>query len=106
MPSVTESISNLFASIFNTITATFTSIIAIFQSILSTILGLINAFLSAIGAAIAGVAQTFEGLLKFLLSNAIVIASLVAIFFAYTIYQRQQGRPITSAPSSSTKKTS
>ncbi|KAB8294089.1 hypothetical protein EYC80_009543 [Monilinia laxa] len=103
MPSLAESISNFIASITNTITATFSSIIAILQSILHTILGLINAIFSAIGAVITGVAQTCEALLKFLLNNAIVIGSLVIIFFAYTIYQRQQGRPITAAPSSPKK---
>ncbi|ESZ92512.1 hypothetical protein SBOR_7104 [Sclerotinia borealis F-4128] len=106
MPSIVESISNLFASIINTITAAFSSIIAVLQSILNTILGLINAFFSAIGAAVAGIVQTFEGLFNFLLSNIIVIGALVATFFAYQIYQqRQKGQPITAAPSSA-KKTS
>ncbi|RAL67154.1 hypothetical protein DID88_007932 [Monilinia fructigena] len=103
MPSLAESIFNLISSITNAITATFSSIIAVFQSILHTILGLINAIFSAIGAVITGIAQTFEVLLKFLLNNAIVIGSFVIIFFAYTIYQRQQGRPITAAPSSPKK---
>ncbi|KAG4032893.1 hypothetical protein MFRU_006g03520 [Monilinia fructicola] len=105
MPSLVESISNLIASIIDTIIATFSSIIAVLLSIFNTILGLINALFSAIGSVITSIAQTFEGFLKFLMDNAIVIGSLVIFFFAYAIYQRQQGRPITAAPSSP-KKTS
>ncbi|EMR90001.1 hypothetical protein BcDW1_1483 [Botrytis cinerea BcDW1] len=37
--------------------------------------------------------------------NIVIIAALGATFVAYTVYQRNQGRPITAAPGSS-KKTS
>lgn len=77
---------------------------------------------AAVGTAISGLTQTFEGLVKFLLSkylpqmrdwasvkltsdagNIVVIGGLVAAFFLYSMYQQRNGRPVTSAPAKNKK---
>ena len=69
MPSVTNSITSILESILNTITSLFTGVLAIFQHILNIFLGVFQTTFAAVGQAISGLAQTFQGLLKFLLSE-------------------------------------
>ncbi|KUJ23070.1 uncharacterized protein LY89DRAFT_679884 [Mollisia scopiformis] len=119
MPSLLDSIGNFISSIFNAIMAVFSSIIAVFQSILNTILGVIQSTFSAMGTMISGLAQTFEGLVKFLLSkfnipsegeeanegsigNILVIGVVVGGLFLYGVYQQKNGRPVTAAPAKKT----
>lgn len=74
------------------------------------------------GTMISGLAQTFEGLLKFLLSkysilvqedwevnanscsigNIVVIGVVIGALFLYGVYQQKNGRPITAAPAKKT----
>lgn len=82
--------------------AVFNSIFAVFQSILETIFGVIGTAFSAMGTMISGLAQTFEGLLKFLLSNILVIGVVIGGLFLYGVYQQKNGRPITAAPAKKT----
>lgn len=116
MPSLVDSIGNFFASIFHAITAVFSSIIAVFQSIIETIFSVIGTAFQAAGTMISGLAQTFEGLLKFLLSkfyrlvvskddgltgdvgNILVIGGVVGALFLYGVYQQRNGKPIASSP--------
>ncbi len=122
MPSIVDQLGSLVSSIFHTITALLGSIVAVFQSILGAILGVIQTMFAAVGTAISGLAQTFEGLLKFLMGelnpqmtslgvklnsdtgNIVVIGGLVAAFFLYSMHQqRSNGRPITAAPAKQKK---
>ncbi|TVY14079.1 hypothetical protein LARI1_G007843 [Lachnellula arida] len=96
MPSLVESLGNFVSSIFHAFTAVLGSIVAVFQSIFNAFLGVIQTAFAAVGTAISGLAQTFEGLVKFLLSNIVVIGVLVAGFAGYTYYQRSQGRAATT----------
>jgi phage-related protein len=123
MPSVTSSITDLMGSIVSAITSVFTGIIGLFQHLFNTIFGIIGTLFSAVGTSIAGLAQTFEGLLKFLLSgfssvasklvalhywmdklrtsntaigNILVIGIILAALFIYSIYQQKGGKPITA----------
>jgi phage-related protein len=121
MPSLVESLSNLFSSIFHAITATLGSTLAVFQALFNTILGVVSTAFAAVGTMISGLAQTFDGLLKFLLSkynqlvphnlaqrltgiegNIIVIGAVVGALFLYGVYQKRNGRPITAAPAKKT----
>jgi hypothetical protein len=70
MPSVVDSIGSLISSILGAITSIFSGIIGLFQNALSAIIGIFTTLLSAVGTSISGLAQTFEGLLKFLLSES------------------------------------
>lgn len=123
MPSVTSSITDLIGSIVSAITSIFTGILGLFQHLFNTIFGIFGTLFSAIGTSIAGLAQTFEGLLKFLLSefpsaaskifalrhlvdelqnsnaiigNILVIGLVLAALFIYSIYQQKGGKPITA----------
>jgi hypothetical protein len=121
MPSLVESLGNLFSSIFHAITATLGSILAVFQSLFNAILGVISTAFAAVGTMISGLAQTFEGLLKFLLSkyyqkvphnfgtkltgiegNIVVIGVGIGALFLYGVYQQRNGRQITDAPAKKT----
>jgi len=103
MPSFINSIESLIAGIFNTITAALGSILAVFQGIFNAILGVISTAFAAVGTAVSGLAETFAGLTKFLLSNIVVIGSLVGAFFLYSLYQQRNGRPVTAAPAGTKK---
>jgi hypothetical protein len=123
MPSVTSSITDLIGSIVSAITSIFTGILGLFQHLFNTIFGIISTLFSATGATIAGLTQTFEGLLKFLLSefpsaasklaalrhcvdelldsdtvigNILVIGLVLAVLFIYSLYQQRGGKPITA----------
>ncbi|TVY85075.1 hypothetical protein LSUE1_G000795 [Lachnellula suecica] len=96
MPSLVESLGNFVASIFHAFTAVLGSIAAVFQSTFSAIIGVFQTALSAVGTTISGLAHTFEGLVKFLLSNIVVIGVLAAGFVGYTVYQQRQGRAVTT----------
>jgi len=121
MPSLVESLGNLFSSIFHAITATLGSILAVFQSLFNAVLGVISTAFAAVGTMISGLAQTFEGLLKFLLSkyyqkvshnfgttltgiegNIVVIGVGIGALFLYGVYQQRNGRQITDAPAKKT----
>ena len=121
MPSVIQQLSNLVGSLVNAITAVLGSILAVFQSILQAIFGVIQSIFAAVGTMIAGLAHTFEGLLKFLLSeyryraagflnnqltrylgNIVVIGVVIGGLFLYGVYQQRNGRPITAAPAKKT----
>ncbi|PVH84207.1 hypothetical protein DL98DRAFT_512604 [Cadophora sp. DSE1049] len=69
MPSLLDNLGSLLSSIVNGITAIIGSILAVIQSVFNTIFGIIGSAFSAVGTMIAGLAQTFEGVLKFLLSE-------------------------------------
>jgi len=98
MPSLIDSLGNFVSSIFGAITAVFSSILAVFQSLVTTVFGIIQTAFAAVGTMISGLAQTFEGLLKFLLSNIVVIGGIVGALFLYGVYQQRNGKPITAAP--------
>ncbi|TAQ89319.1 hypothetical protein B7494_g2337 [Chlorociboria aeruginascens] len=104
MPSVVDSLSSLVSSLFHAITATIGSIVAVFQSLLGAILGVFQTFFAAVGTAISGLAQTFEGLVKFLLGNIVVIGGAIAAFVAYSWYQQRSGRTVSQAPAPVTAK--
>lgn len=117
MPSVTNSVESILGSIINAITSLFTGILAIFQHILNIFIGVFQTTFSAVGQAISGLVQTFQGLLKFLLSkqtslplyrcldgdslngkltgeigNILIIGVFIAAIFLYGAYQqRTQG---------------
>jgi phage-related protein len=120
MPSLVDSLGNFVSSIFGAITAILKSILAVFQSLFSTVIDVIRTAFAAVGTMISGLAQTFEGLLKFLLSkfdrildnfytntvisgNIVVIGGIVAVIFLYGVYQQKNGRPITAAPAKNKK---
>ena len=69
MPSVVDSIGSLISSIFGAITSVLSGILGLFQNFFNIILGVIQTAFSAVGTAATGLVQTFEGLLKFLLSE-------------------------------------
>ncbi|RDW85759.1 hypothetical protein BP5796_04084 [Coleophoma crateriformis] len=98
MPSIFEQLGALISSIFHAFEAALGSVIAVFQSILTTIFNLIGTMFAMVGTAIKGLAETFEGLIKFFLSNIVVIGALVGAFFLYTAYQKRSGRSITAKP--------
>jgi type IV secretory pathway VirB2 component (pilin) len=146
MPSVIDSIGNLISSIFGAILSVFQGIFGvlqvhltsstapppskpeahIFQNILQAIIGVFTTLLAAIGTTISGLAQTFEGLLKFLLSefdlrlpsreqvveaigqcknnganeflgNILVIGVVVGGLFLYGIYMQKNGQSVKGA---------
>jgi phage-related protein len=122
MPSLIDSVGNFVSSIFGAITAVLSSILAVFQSLVSAIWGIITTAFAAVGTMVSGLAQTFEGLVKFLLSklrlpsaglntntatatagNIVVIGGIVAALFVYGAYQQRNGRPITAAPAKNKK---
>lgn len=119
MPSLVESLGNFVSSIFSAITAVLSSILAVFQSLFNTVWGIISTAFAAVGTMISGLAQTFEGLLKFLLSkshltfagpdtnlaagNIVVIGGIVGALFLYGVYQQRNGRPVTAAPAKNKK---
>jgi phage-related protein len=120
MPSLIDSVGNFVSSIFGAITAVLSSILAVFQSLVSAIWGIITTAFAAVGTMASGLAQTFEGLVKFLLSmlrlpsaglntntatagNIVVIGGIVAALFVYGAYQQRNGRPIIAAPAKSKK---
>lgn len=70
MPSLTDSISSFISSIFTALTSVLTSILAIFQHFFNAIIGVITTAFAAVGTTLSGLAQTFEGLIKFLLSTS------------------------------------
>ena len=121
MPSLVESVGNFVASIFHAITSALGGVLAIFQSLINAILGVFGTFLDAIGTSVKGLANTFSGLLTFLLStlqhfltlarippvgrsdqiliighvgNIVVIVGLVAAVFLFSLYQGRNGRPV------------
>ncbi|KAH8791990.1 hypothetical protein BGZ57DRAFT_562089 [Hyaloscypha finlandica] len=103
MPSLVDSLGNFISSIFGAITAVLSSILAVFQSLVSAIWGIISTAFAAVGTMASGLAHTFEGLVKFLLSNIVVIGGIVAALFVYGAYQQRNGRPITAAPAKNKK---
>jgi phage-related protein len=113
MPSVTSSITDLIGSIISVITSAISGVLGLFQHLFSTIFGIIQTLFAAVGTSIAGLAQTFEGLLKFLLSeyhysitgvqnayvdigNILVIGLVLAALFLYSMYQQRGGKPISA----------
>jgi len=96
MPSLIENIGSIISGIVG-------SILAVFQTIFNAIWGVISTALAAVGTTITGLAQTFEGLLKFLLSNIVVIGAVVGGIFLYTVYQQRNGRSVTAAPAKNKK---
>jgi uncharacterized membrane protein len=113
MPSVTSSITDLIGSIMSAITSALSGVLGLFQHLSNTIFGIIQTLFAAVGTSIAGLAQTFEGLLKFLLSeyhynitaiqnadvvigNILVIGLVLAALFLYSLYQQRGGKPITA----------
>lgn len=123
MPSLLDNLGSLISSIVNGITAIIGSILAVFQTILNTIFGVIGSAFSAVGTMIAGLAQTFEGVLKFLLSelssscylsvvaleanhhvgNILVIGAIVGALFLYGVYQQRNGKAVTQRPAGAKK---
>lgn len=73
MPALTTSLSSLASSILDTLTSVLTSvltsILGIFEHLLSLVWGVFAPFFDAVGTAISGLAQTFSGVLKFILSQ-------------------------------------
>jgi|SRR5450432_3475764 phage-related protein len=119
MPSVIDSLTSFISSILSAIASAFSGIIGLFQGLLNAIFGVIGTLFSAVGTSIAGLTQTFEGLLKLLLSkstlfvkslasieaftdlnmptgNILVIGLILAVLFIYSVYQQRGGRPITT----------
>jgi hypothetical protein len=120
MPSLIDSLGNFISSIFGAITAVLSSILAVLQSLVSTVWGIVSTAFAAVGTMVSGLAQTFEGLVKFLLSklrlpsagpntntatagNIAVIGGIVAALFVYGVYQQRNGRPIIAAPAKNKK---
>ncbi|KAL2069883.1 hypothetical protein VTL71DRAFT_14562 [Oculimacula yallundae] len=103
MPSLLDNLGSLISSIVSGITAIIGSILAVFQSIFNTILGVIGTAFSAVGTMVSGLAQTFEGLLKFLLSNIFVIGAVVGALFLYGVYQQRSGKAVTQRPAGAKK---
>jgi len=103
MPSLFDSLGSLVAGIFHTITAALGSILAVFQGIFNAILGVISTAFAAIGTTLSGLAHTFEGLIKFFLSNIVVIGGVIAAFVLYSVYQQRNGRSVTAAPATNKK---
>lgn len=117
MPSLVESIGNLFSSIVGVITSIINSIFAVIQSFVNIILGIFGTALDAVGTTLKGLGNTFSGLIAFVLSkflwahqekeneielvrkliigdyldNFIVIGSLVAAFVVYSVYVNRNG---------------
>lgn len=77
------------SSFFHGIGAALQSVFAFFQSILQAILGTVQAIFSTVWGAISGIALTFEGLIKFILGNIVVIGGAAAAFIVYTAYQQR-----------------
>jgi len=96
MPSLVDSITSFISAIFATITSALSGVVALFQHLLNTVLSVVSTLLSSVGTAVAGLAQTFEGLLKFLLSNILVIGVLIGAVFLYGVYQQRAGKPVTA----------
>ncbi|PMD27656.1 hypothetical protein NA56DRAFT_142610 [Hyaloscypha hepaticicola] len=103
MPSLVDSIGNFISSIFGAITAVMSSIVAVFQSLISTVFGIIQSLFAAVGTMVSSLAHTFEDLVKFFLSNIVVIGGILAALFLYGVYQQRNGQPITAAPAKNKK---
>lgn len=69
MPSVVDSIGSLISSLLGAVASVLSGILGLFQNFFNIILGVIQTAFSAVGTAVSGLAKTFEGLLKFLLSE-------------------------------------
>ncbi|KFY94795.1 hypothetical protein V500_03060 [Pseudogymnoascus sp. VKM F-4518 (FW-2643)] len=89
MSDIVKSLTSLVSSIAQTIGAALQSVYVVFRYLLHAILGTIQAVFAALWGAICGLARSFEGLIKLLLSNIVVIGAVVAVFVVYTAYQQR-----------------
>ncbi|KAI9054543.1 hypothetical protein LZ554_001699 [Drepanopeziza brunnea f. sp. 'monogermtubi'] len=103
MPSLIDQLGSLVSSIFGVFSSILGSILAVFQAIVNTILGVLQSLVAAVGTMLAGLVHTFEGLLKFLLSNILAIGAVLGALFLYSVYQQRSGKSLGQRPAGAKK---
>ncbi|EKD15165.1 hypothetical protein MBM_06381 [Drepanopeziza brunnea f. sp. 'multigermtubi' MB_m1] len=103
MPSLIDQLGSLTRSIFGVFSSILGSILAVFQAILSTILGVLQSLVAAVGTMLAGLAHTLQGLLRFLVSNILLIGAVVGALFLYSVYQQRNGKSVGQRPAGAKK---
>jgi len=78
----------------------FGSVVEVFSSIIHTIFSMVQSAFSMFGTLVKDVVNLFGGVLEFILGNLFIIGTILALFFAYTVYSQRQAKPIGSKKTS------
>ena len=107
MSSIVKAFSDLVSSIFEIFTSIIHTIFSFVQSIFAMVGSLVNDFAHLLGGTInflfcrcKHVIKHFFKSLRASTANIIVIAGLVAAFFAYILYTQRQSKPVSPKKSS------